>query len=105
MDFSDLFSNGKSGGPPGPRYVDQAVRPGSTLDRGGADKRARWHLAGARRVGARSRWCSPSVVEEDVPDEAVPKGCSSEHERRWRGGTTEAKNGGGLSLAQGQRKA
>jgi hypothetical protein len=104
MDFSDLFSNGKSGGP-GPRCMDRAVRPRSTMDRGGADKRARWHLAGARRVGARSHWCSPSVVEEDVLDEAVPKGCSSEHERWWRGGMTKAKHGGGLSLAQGQRKA
>jgi hypothetical protein len=57
-----------------------------------------WCLVGARRVGARARWCSPSVVEED---EAVPEGCSPEHERRHRGCATEAKNGGGLSSARG----
>jgi hypothetical protein len=95
MDFLDLFSNGKSGGP-GPQHVDQAARLGSTVDLGDADKRARWHLAGVRRAGARAHRCSPAVVEEDKPDEAVPEGCSLE---RTSGGVTEAKIGGGLSSA------
>jgi hypothetical protein len=89
MDFSDLFSNGKSGGP-GPRRVDWVARLRSTVDRGGVDKRA---------------WCSPSAVEEDEPDEAGPEGCSPEHERRRRGSATEVKKGGGLSSMQGRRKA
>jgi hypothetical protein len=57
-----------------------------------------------RRAGARARWCSPAAVEEDEPDEAVPEGCSLEHERRQRGDVTEAKNGGGLSSTRGRRK-
>jgi hypothetical protein len=44
-------------------------------------------------------------VEEDEPDEAVPEGCSQEHERWQRGGVMEAKNGDSLSSARGQRKA
>jgi hypothetical protein len=104
MDFSDLFSNGKSGGP-GPRRVDRVARLGSTVDRGDADKRARRCLAGAWHAGARAHQCSLSSVEEDEPDEAVPEGCSPEHEWRWRGGAMEAKNGGGLSMARGRRKA
>jgi hypothetical protein len=50
----------------------------------------------------RGRRCSPMVVEED---EAVPKGCSLEHEQRRRGDAMEAKNGDGLSSARGRRKA
>jgi hypothetical protein len=42
------------------------------------------------------------AVEEDEPDEAVAEGRSSEHERWWRGGVMEAKNGGGLSSARGR---
>jgi hypothetical protein len=95
MDFSDLFSNGKSNGP-GPRHVERAARLGSTVDRGGTDKRVRRRLALARRAGARAHQCSPVVVEED---KAVREGCSPGHERRRRGGTTEAKNDGGLSSA------
>jgi hypothetical protein len=96
MDFSDLFSNGKSGGL-GPWHVDRAALLECTVDRGGAGKRARRHLAGAWRVGAGACRCSPAAVDEDLLDEAVPEGCSSEHERRRRGDATEAKNGGGLS--------
>jgi hypothetical protein len=49
MDFSDLFSNGKSGGP-GPRRVDWVARLRSTVDRGGVDKRAWRRLV--RRAGS-----------------------------------------------------
>jgi hypothetical protein len=104
MDFSDVFSNGKSDGP-GPQRVDRAARLGSTVDRGSVDKRVRRHLGGARHTGARAHWCSPTVVEEDEPDEAVPKGCSPEHERWGRGGATKMKNGSGFSSARGRRKA
>jgi hypothetical protein len=90
MDFSDLFSNGKSGGP-GPWRVDQVARLESIVDRGGADKRARRCLAGAWRAGARASRCSLAAVEG--------------HERRRRGSVTEAKNGGGLSLTRVRRKA
>jgi hypothetical protein len=102
MDFSDLFSNGKSGGS-GPRRVGRAARLGSTMDRGGTDKRARQRHAGTRRAGAGARPCSSVVVEEDEQDEAMLEGCSPEHERRRRGsvGETEVKNGSGLSLARG----
>jgi hypothetical protein len=55
-----------------------------------------------RRTRIRARQYSPAMVEED---EAVPEGCSPEHERRWRGGVTEAKNDDDLSSAWGQRKA
>jgi hypothetical protein len=55
-----------------------------------------------RRAGTRARRCSLAVVEEDEP---VPEGCLPEHERRQRGGATEAKNDGGLSSSQGRRKA
>jgi hypothetical protein len=98
MDFFDLFSNGKSSGP-GPHRVDRVVRLGSTVDRGGADKRARRCLASTRRAGTRARRFSPMVVEEDELDGAVPEGCSPEHERWRRGRAAEAKNGGGLSSA------
>jgi hypothetical protein len=77
--------------------VDRAAWLGSIMDGGGADQRARWRLARAWRMGARARRCSPATVEEDEPDEAVPEGCSPEHNRRGRGGATEAKNGDGLS--------
>jgi hypothetical protein len=53
---------------------------------------------GAWRAGARARQCSPTMVEED---EAVPEGCSPEHERQRRGDAMEAKNGGGLSSPRG----
>jgi hypothetical protein len=98
MDFSNLFFNEKSDGP-GPRRVDRAARLGSTMDRGGADKRVRRRLGGAWLPGARACWCSPMTVEEDEPDEMVPEGCSPEHERRRRGGATEVKNGDDLSSA------
>jgi hypothetical protein len=44
------------------------------------------------------------VVEEDERDEAVPEGCSTEHKQQWRGDAMTAKSGGGLSLAQMQRR-
>jgi hypothetical protein len=83
MDFSDLFSNGKSGGP-GPRCVDRAARSGPpwidvarTKGRGGA-------------LPARG---------------AQALGLAGAHRGRWRrGGVTEAKNGGGLSSVRGRRK-
>jgi hypothetical protein len=103
MDFSDLFSNGKSGGP-GPRRVDRAARLESIMDQGGTDKRARRRLASVRNAGARAHRCSPAAVEEDEPDEAVPEGCSPEHEWWQRGGAIEVKNCGGLSSTQGRRK-
>jgi hypothetical protein len=52
-------------------------------------------------AGARAHWFSPVVVEEDEPVEA----CSPEHERRWRGGVMETKNGGILSSVRGRRMA
>jgi hypothetical protein len=78
MDFPDLFSNGKSGGP-GPRRVDRAAWLGSTVHRGSVDKRVWWHLAGAQHAGTRAL---PVEVEEDEPDEAVPEGCSPDHCQR-----------------------
>jgi hypothetical protein len=81
MDFSNLFSNEKSDGL-GPRHVDRATWLRSTVERGGADKRAWRRLGGAWREGARAHWCSPAAMEEDEPDEEVPEGCSPEHERR-----------------------
>jgi hypothetical protein len=53
------------------------------------------------RAGAGAHRCSLAAVEEDEPDEAVPKGCSREHERWQRGDATEDKNGAGLSSSQG----
>jgi phage protein D len=67
MNFSDLFSNGKSS-ESGPWRLDWAAQLGSTVDQGDADKRARQRL--------------PAAVEEDKLDEAVSEGCSPEHERR-----------------------
>jgi hypothetical protein len=66
----DLFSNEKFGGP-GPRRLDQAVRLGSTVDRGGADKRAQWHLAGVLCAGARAHLCSSAATEEVESDETA----------------------------------
>jgi hypothetical protein len=103
MDFLDLFSNGKSDGP-GPRRMDRAVWLRSIMDRGGADKRAGRCLGGTQRAGTRAHWCSPAAVEEDELDDAVPEGCSPEHERWRRGGATEAKNGSGLRSSQGRRR-
>jgi hypothetical protein len=77
--------------------MDQTARLGSTVDRGGMDKRVRRLLDGARSMGARARRCSPVTEEEDEPDEAVPGRYSPEHGWWRRGGTTEARNGGGLS--------
>jgi hypothetical protein len=54
------------------------------MDQGGMDKRV-W------RAGGRARRCSPVAVEEDEPDEAVPAGCSPEHERRLELGAREKK--------------
>jgi hypothetical protein len=50
-------------------------------------------------AGARAHRCSPAAVEEDELNEAVPEGCSPEHERWRRGSVTEAKNGSSLSSA------
>jgi hypothetical protein len=58
--------------------VDQAARLGSTVDRGGVDKRARWRLGDVRHAGTRAHRCSLAVVEGDEPDKAVLEGCSSE---------------------------
>jgi hypothetical protein len=66
----------------------------STVDRGSADKRARRHLVSMWHVGAGARRCSPMAADDDEPE-----GFSLEYERRWRGDTTEAKNGDSLSLA------
>jgi hypothetical protein len=79
--------------------VDRVARLKSTVDRGGVDKRVRWCLAGVRRADARAHRCSLVTEEEEEPDEAVPEGCSLEHERQRRGGAMEVKNGGGLSSA------
>jgi hypothetical protein len=46
------------------------------------DKRVQGCLVGARCVGGRAHQCLPATVEDEEPDEAVPKGCSPEHERR-----------------------
>jgi hypothetical protein len=100
----ELFFNGKFGGL-GPPSLNWATRPGSMVDRGGADKRARRHLASAQRVGARPHRCSSVAVEGGEPDEAVREGCSSEHKRRQKGGVTPKKTGGGLSSLRGLRKA
>jgi hypothetical protein len=81
------------------------ARLGSIADRGGVDKRARRRRGATRRTGTRACRCSPTAVEEDEPDEAVPEGCSLEQERQQRGGVMEAKNGDGLSSARGRRKA
>jgi hypothetical protein len=56
----------------GPPSVDWAAQLGSLVDRGGADKRAWWHLAGAWRMGARAPRCSLAAVEGGEPDEAMP---------------------------------
>jgi hypothetical protein len=98
-----LLFNGKFGGP-GPQHVDRAARLGSTVDRGGTDKRVQQCLVGAWHVGAGASRCSSAVVEEDESDVAVPEGCSPEHERRRRGSATEEKNGGSLSSSRGRRK-
>jgi hypothetical protein len=84
--------------------VDRAARLGSTVERGGVDKRARRLHADVRRAGVRAHQCSPEVVEEDEPDEAVLEGCSPEHELQRRGGVTEVKNGDGLRSARGRWK-
>jgi hypothetical protein len=57
------------------------------------------------RAGARAHRCSPALVEEDEPDGGVMEGCSLEHEWWQRGGVSEVKNGNGLILARGRRKA
>jgi hypothetical protein len=56
------------------------------------------------RVCARAHRCSLAVVERCEPDEAVPEGCSLEHEWRQRGGVMVKKTGSGLSSLRGQRK-
>jgi hypothetical protein len=71
--------------------VDRAAWLGSMVDRGNADKIACRCLASVQRVGE--------------PNEAVPEGCSLEHERRRRGGAMAKKTGGGLSSLRGRRKA
>jgi hypothetical protein len=82
MDFLDLFSNGKSSGP-GPRRMDRAARLGSTMDRGGTDKRVRRRLGCAQVLGLVG--AHAVVVDKDEPDEVVSKGCSPEHKQQWRG--------------------
>jgi hypothetical protein len=57
-----------------------------------------------QRVGARAHRSSPAAVEEDEPDDPMPEGLSSEHGWWRRGGATEAKNGGLISV-RGRRKA
>jgi hypothetical protein len=52
------------------------------VDRCGTDKRARRRHTSVRHMGTRAHRCSPVVAEEDEMDEAVPEGCSPEHERR-----------------------
>jgi hypothetical protein len=52
-------------------------------------------------MGARAHRCSPAVVEEEEPDEAVPEGCSLDYEWRQRGSATEAKNDDGLNSVRG----
>jgi hypothetical protein len=84
--------------------VDRVARLGSTVDRGGTDKRVRRCLADALCAGTRAHRCSPATVEEDELDEAVSERCSPEHERWRRGSMMDAKNGGGLSSARGRRK-
>jgi hypothetical protein len=84
--------------------VDWAAQLESIVDRSGADMRAWWHLAVARRAGSRARRCSLAMVEEDEMDEAVLEGCSLEHEWWQRAVATEVKNGGGLSSARGRRR-
>jgi hypothetical protein len=78
---------------------------GSMVDRGGADKRTRRHLVGARRVGAIAhRWLLAAGEGAELY-EAVLEGCSPKHERWRRGGAMAKKTGGGLSSLQGRRKA
>jgi hypothetical protein len=55
MDSSDLFSNGKSGGP-----GDMAQAHDGPRQRGQKGATAPY-----RRVGARARWCSLAAAEED----------------------------------------
>jgi hypothetical protein len=61
--------------------MDKAAWLGSTVDRGSVDKRAWRSLGGMRHASTRAHQCSPAVVDEDEPNEAVPEGCSPEHER------------------------
>jgi hypothetical protein len=102
MDFSNLFSNGKSG--PGPRRVDRAARLESIVGQGSADKRAQWCLAGVRRPCVRAHRWSPAAVEEDEPDEAVPEGCSLEHERRCNRGKEQRWLELGVRVKEGTRE-
>jgi hypothetical protein len=53
----DLFFNRKYRGGPGPQRMDRVAWLGSTVDRGGADKRARWRLDDTWCAGARARQC------------------------------------------------
>jgi hypothetical protein len=92
MDFSNLFSKGKSGGL-GPRRVDRVARLESIVDRQGADRRAQWRHASVGCAVAGPSRCSIVAVEEDEPNEAMPEGCSLEHERWRRGSVTEVKLG------------
>jgi hypothetical protein len=78
---------------------------GSTVDQGGADKRARLCLAGMWHAGARARWCRSVMAEEDEPDEPVSEGCSPEHEQRWRGRASAKKTGGKSSSSGEWRRA
>jgi hypothetical protein len=49
-----------------------------------------------RRASASDHRCSSVVAEEDEQDEAVPEGCSLEHNLQQRGGLTMVKSGGDL---------
>jgi hypothetical protein len=77
MDFSDLFFNGKiqwtgstTHGPGGVTQVHCGLR---WCGQKGAATPC-W------RAGVRAHWCSSTAMEEDELDEAVPEGCSQEHE-------------------------
>jgi hypothetical protein len=69
--------------------------PGSTVDRGGADRGS----GGASPV--RRHWSSP-VMEEDEPVEAVLGRCSPVPGQWRRGSRPEAVNVGGLSNGSGR---
>jgi hypothetical protein len=59
-------------------------------------------LADMRNAGARAHRSSPVVAKGDEGDEAVPEGCSPEHERRWRGGAMVVECSGGSFTSREQ---
>jgi hypothetical protein len=78
MDFPNLFSNEKSGGPD-PRRVDRTAWLRSMVDRGGVNKRARRCLVGARRAGH----CGPRRLV-GYSGEAVVERRRGDRDERWR---------------------